>query len=262
MAWSGLSLEIRPTPNRIERTTAQPSYEPFNTTCGYLPASALPPLLQHDDNCKSLLAAKPLPKKHKTPLSTSSIYCTHVEPTLGCVMRSQLRSPGTVVLTTTPNSSAARKTKLGVRTISRPRKMTSAFFSCSIFSACSAVRIRPTAPTAVFGCAALIEAENGTCASLHQTIHRIGMTSCSAYLVARVHWFGQLLVLEIPARAQVDQVDTDLLELAHEKRRLFDAPLPPQSVIALLWPLRPVRRAETHEERLIRPRGAHGAEDA
>jgi hypothetical protein len=66
-------------------------------------------------------------------------------------MRNQLRSPDTVALTTIPNSLTARKTKRGVRMISRPRKMTFAF--SRIHSACYPVRIRPTAPTAVFGCA-------------------------------------------------------------------------------------------------------------
>ena len=81
----------------------------------------------------------------------------------------------------------------------------------------------------------------------------------SSHLVAGAH--RDLLVDPVAAGAAVDQVDTDLLQLASEDLRLLDAPLLPEAVLALLGTLRPVSRAEAHEEGLV-PGGADARDEA
>lgn len=79
------------------------------------------------------------------------------------------------------------------------------------------------------------------------------------YLVARPEW--DLLLRPESARAAVDQVDAELLQLADEHLGLLDAPLRPGAVGRLLGALRPVGRADAHEERLV-PRGARARDEA
>ena len=80
------------------------------------------------------------------------------------------------------------------------------------------------------------------------------------HLVARP--YGNLLLDPVSARAYIDEVDARLLHLAHEDLALFDPPLAPHAILALLRPRGPLRRANAHEEGLVRPRGAYALDDA
>ena len=70
-----------------------------------------------------------------------------------------------------------------------------------------------------------------------------------------------LLLDPIPTRAAVDQVDTELLQLADEDLALFDAPLLPLSTGVLLRTFGPFGGADAVEERLV-PGGAEFLRDS
>ena len=74
------------------------------------------------------------------------------------------------------------------------------------------------------------------------------------YLVTRPD--GDLLLDPVAARADVDEVDTELLELADETLALLDAPLLPLARRGVAFrAFGPIGRTDAVEERLV-PRGA------
>ena len=82
----------------------------------------------------------------------------------------------------------------------------------------------------------------------------------AAYLVPRLD--GNLLRGPVAPRADVDQVDAELLQLARQPNRLLDAPLQPFPVRVIFGALCPIGSAEPHEQRPVSPRGADGLDDA
>jgi hypothetical protein len=82
----------------------------------------------------------------------------------------------------------------------------------------------------------------------------------AAYLVPRLD--GNLLRGPVSPRADVDQVDAELLQFARQPNGLLDAPLQPLPVRVLFGALCPIGGAEPHEKRPVSPRGADGLDDA
>lgn len=71
----------------------------------------------------------------------------------------------------------------------------------------------------------------------------------SVYLISWDERDG--LFVPVAPGATVDEVDTELLQLAHENLALLEAPILPFAVFALLWSFSPVCSADTHKERFV-----------
>lgn len=178
----------------------------------------------------------------------------------GATISVQARSYCTAGFTATPRARAAVKTQWGFLKSSLARRTTSAFPSLRYDSVSAGFVSKPIAPIRMSGCVAFSSAANGTLHNekyISQDTGNAGKNTCLVAVFQR-----DLLLDPVATAACVDEIDPETLQFTNEEFALFDTPLFPFSIIALLGAFSPVCRTYPYEKWFVRPSFTYSRDNA